>query len=148
LRKNWRKGKVVYSDCTVVESRAIAFQYFHAQRVFKEHVFTADPDSPSRLHPPPANLPSSDSVTPYSALLERKDVAPATLPFNLTYIFTATLNLGQPPAFRLSNTTSQRIPTLDTTGVIVPEPILNGTVTGPYFNATITSGLAFPRVYA
>ena len=61
--------------------------------------------------------------------------------FNVTYLFTANLELGNPPSG-----ISQKPITIPG-GVRVPEPILNGTVSGPYINATITSGLAAPEIY-
>lgn len=57
--------------------------------------------------------------------------------FNTTYLFTATVILSPAPPNPIT------IPG----GVVVPEPIVGGTVTGPYLNANITSGLATPRVY-
>lgn len=66
---------------------------------------------------------------------------PHSLPFNTTYLFTAKVLLGAPP------TDPSKNPVTIPGGAIVPEPILGGTVTGPYLNANITSGLATPRVY-
>jgi hypothetical protein len=67
------------------------------------------------------------------------------LPFNFTYLFTATLNLGPPPPSAKTDPI-----TIDgsspANGVIIPEPILNGTVTGSAINGSITSGLAFPSL--
>jgi hypothetical protein len=83
-------------------------------------------------------------ATPLSA--ERSDLATTTetaptLPFNTTYVFSVAIGLGQPPS-----TLSQKPITIPG-GVVVPEPILNGTVSGPAFNGTIISGLATPAQY-
>lgn len=67
-------------------------------------------------------------------ILER--AAPDAIPFGFTYAFTAHLNLGK-SLLRIA------IPG----GVVVPEPIANGTVSGPAINATITGGIATPAVY-
>ncbi|KAJ9603257.1 hypothetical protein H2200_012035 [Cladophialophora chaetospira] len=67
-----------------------------------------------------------------------RDTNPS-LPFNTTYLFTATLNLGPPS----NPITIQDTPSA---GVIIAEPILNGTVTGPALNGTITAGFAFPSL--
>lgn len=92
------------------------------------------------------------SLLPFLCLIYLSSTAPTTagtslasgpggLPFNVTYLFTATLGLGQPPSEIKSN------PITIFGGVRVPEPILNGTVSGPYLNGTITAGLAAPAVY-
>ena len=60
---------------------------------------------------------------------------PATLPFNVTYLFTAHLNLGAP---------ADPIPIPGSVRVL--EPITNGTVTGPAINATLFPGLALPAI--
>ena len=61
---------------------------------------------------------------------------PASVPFGLTYLFTAYLSLGKPLA-----------PIVIPGGVLIAEPITNGTVTGPSINATIIGGIATPAVY-
>ena len=60
---------------------------------------------------------------------------PAALPFELTHLFNAHLNLG-----------AAAKPITIQGGVLVVEPILNGTVAGPAMNATIYPGLALPAV--
>jgi hypothetical protein len=64
-----------------------------------------------------------------------KLVATPQLPFNFTYLFTAHLNLG-----------AAEKPITIPGGVRVVEPILNGTVTGPAINATISPSLAMPTI--
>ena len=73
------------------------------------------------------------SLALVSSALASQEAGP--LPFNLTYLFTAHLNVA--PATK---------PITIQGGVRVPEDILNGTVTGPVINATIYPGLAFPAV--
>ncbi|KIW59333.1 hypothetical protein PV05_03787 [Exophiala xenobiotica] len=79
--------------------------------------------------------------TPLS--VERSELATtaSALPFNTTYVFSVAIGLGQPPS-----TLTQKPITIPG-GVVVPEPILNGTVSGPAFNGTILSGLATPAIY-
>ncbi|KAK5242385.1 hypothetical protein LTR96_007222 [Exophiala xenobiotica] len=85
------------------------------------------------------------NATPLSA--ERSELATTTaaaaptLPFNTTYVFSVAIGLGQPPSTLTQN------PITIPGGVVVPEPILNGTVSGPAFNGTIISGLATPAQY-
>lgn len=62
--------------------------------------------------------------------------AAPTLPFNLTYAFTANLKLGTP---------NQPIPIPG--GILLTEPISSGVVSGPLINATVQGGLAVPYVY-
>ena len=62
--------------------------------------------------------------------------AAATTTFNITYAFTASLNLG-----------SAAKPSSIPGGVRVVEPITNGTVSGPLLNGTIEPGLALPSIY-
>lgn len=57
------------------------------------------------------------------------------LPFNLTYLFTAHLNLG-----------AVEKPIAIPGGVRVVEPIINGIVNGPAINATISPSLATPTI--
>ncbi len=90
----------------------------------------------------PSSISTTLLLSSFSLLFPQATSSPldanAMLPFNITYLFTATLNLG--PANKPVSINSN-------TGVIVPEQILNGTVTGPAINGTITAGLAFPSVY-
>ncbi len=87
------------------------------------------------------SLVQSCHGTPLS--VERSELATtaSTLPFNTTYVFSVAIALGQPPS-----TLTQKPITIPG-GVVVPEPILNGTVSGPAFNGTILSGLATPAIY-
>lgn len=71
----------------------------------------------------------------------------ATIPFNINYAFTARLTLGPPPASALKNPIPLTGGGGTRNGILLPSPILNGTVTGPSLNATITSGFAIPAVY-
>lgn len=64
----------------------------------------------------------------------------AHFPFKTTYLFTASVLLSHPTP---NSTTPITIPG----GIIIPEPILGGTISGPYLTANITSGLTTPRVY-
>ncbi|KAJ9607398.1 hypothetical protein H2200_008471 [Cladophialophora chaetospira] len=73
--------------------------------------------------------------------------AAATLPFNINYAFTARLTLGPPPASALRNPIPLAGGSGTANGILLPSPILTGTVTGPALNATITSGFAIPAVY-
>lgn len=57
------------------------------------------------------------------------------VPFKLSYLFTAHLGLGAPSK-----------PISITGGVLVDEPITNGTISGPAINATIKAGIAYPQV--
>lgn len=63
------------------------------------------------------------------------------LPFQPTYLFTANVSLGLPPQ------EIGKSPITIPGGVIVPEQILGGTISGPFLNATIVTGLATPQVY-
>ncbi|KAK4939349.1 hypothetical protein LTR10_020336 [Elasticomyces elasticus] len=58
------------------------------------------------------------------------------LPFNFTYLFTATLEIGKP-----SN------PIQIAGGTLLNEPVVAGTITGPAVNGTIQGGFAHPSVY-
>ncbi|KAK5089452.1 hypothetical protein LTR70_005965 [Exophiala xenobiotica] len=62
--------------------------------------------------------------------------ATASVPFNFTHIFNASLSLGKP---------SSSIPVPG--GVLVNEPITNGTVAGSAINGTILGGFAHPPIY-
>lgn len=62
-------------------------------------------------------------------------------PIETSYLFTAEVQLGPPPTEVSTN------PITIPGGVVVPESILGGTVSGPFLNATITAGFATPRVY-
>ncbi|CAO2657787.1 Nn.00g039130.m01.CDS01 [Neocucurbitaria sp. VM-36] len=69
-----------------------------------------------------------------NALTERSASTP--LPFGFAYAFTAHLTLGEPlPPIAIPG------------GVLITEPIINGTVSGAAINATITGGIATPSVY-
>lgn len=57
------------------------------------------------------------------------------LPFKLSYLFTAHLGLGAPSK-----------PISIPGGVLVDEPITNGTISGPAINATIKAGIAYPQI--
>ncbi|KAJ9130635.1 hypothetical protein NKR19_g9813 [Coniochaeta hoffmannii] len=57
------------------------------------------------------------------------------VPFELSYLFTAHLGLGAPSK-----------PIAITGGVLIDEPIANGTISGPAINATIKAGIAYPQV--
>ena len=57
------------------------------------------------------------------------------VPFELSYLFTAHLGLGAPSK-----------PITITGGVLIDEPITNGTISGPAINATIKAGIAYPQV--
>lgn len=75
----------------------------------------------------------TSTVTSSSLSKDSFSANAANLPFELQYLFTAQLNLGQPSK-----------PINVTDGVLIIEPILNGTVTGPALNATLTYSLATP----
>lgn len=90
---------------------------------------------------------STKTVLCFSTILGRSlassnRAAPAhsstPLPFNFTYLFTATLKLGDPSNIR---------PILIPGGYLVNEPIMSDTVVGPSINATVQGGFAHPSVY-
>jgi hypothetical protein len=85
-----------------------------------------------------ALVPTTTFASPVhgNGVIERTTSAPITPPFNLNYLFTAHLTLGKP------------LPTIPVPGgVLVPEPIVGGIVSGPAINATITGGIATPSIY-
>lgn len=69
-------------------------------------------------------------------------ISPFDATFDTTFLFTATIGLGQPPPGAMGPK-AITVPG----GVLVPEPIPNGTVAGPYINGTILGGLASPSIY-
>jgi hypothetical protein len=73
--------------------------------------------------------------TPIPSDLVARATTP-TLPFNFTYAFSASLMVGKP-----SNTITVA------GGVLIDEPIVSGTVSGPAVNGTIQGGLAHPSIY-
>lgn len=97
------------------------------------HILFSDPSSPRRTTLT-MQLRSFFSLAVLALTPSVIAQTPAN-PFNMTYIFTAHLNLGA-----ASN------PINVTGGVRVIEPILNGTVTGPILNGTINYSLATPTI--
>jgi hypothetical protein len=63
-----------------------------------------------------------------------------SLPFNLKYVFTATLNFG-PPAI-------QPVPLMGSCGISIPVPVVNGTVHGPGIQGVILGGTGQADLYA
>lgn len=83
------------------------------------------------------SLHGVDASPAAADVLSRTTISESPLPFNLTYLFTVHLSLGKPlPPIAIPD------------GVVVTEPIINGTVTGPALNATILGGVATPSVYS
>ncbi|KAI9814192.1 MAG: hypothetical protein M1827_003358 [Pycnora praestabilis] len=68
--------------------------------------------------------------------LDLVSVTSAASPPVLTSIFTATILLGAPLG-----------PIPIPGGILIIEPILGGSITGPVINGTILGGLAYPPVY-
>jgi len=78
------------------------------------------------------------STTSLASPIVERATLPTTLnlPFNFTYLFTATLHIGKPSNYIAIEG-----------GVLVNEPIVSGTITGPAVNGTIQGGFAHPAVY-
>lgn len=71
-----------------------------------------------------------------SPVQQRQSSTQPASPFGFTYAFSAHLSLGKPlPLVAIPG------------GVLIAEPITNGTVSGPLINATITGGIATPAVF-
>jgi len=84
----------------------------------------------------PLVLVSSVLGAPHSKDKDHAITSYPSLPFNISHLFHATINLEAAPA---------PVPIFG--GVLVTKQILNGTVSGPALNGTIKGGLAHPSVY-
>jgi Protein of unknown function (DUF3237) len=72
-----------------------------------------------------------------AAPIERSTLATTpTLPFNFTYLFSATLQIGTPSNYIAVEG-----------GTLINEPIVSGTIVGPAVNGTIQGGFAHPSIY-
>lgn len=79
----------------------------------------------------------SVAATSLAAPTERSTLATApTLPFNFTYLFSATLQIGTPSNYIAVEG-----------GTLINEPIISGTIVGPAVNGTIQGGFAHPSIY-
>lgn len=79
---------------------------------------------------------SAATAAPTMAKQNVARAASSALPFNFTYLFTASLDLGKPSNYITVEG-----------GKLVNEPVAKGTVEGPGLNGTIQGGFAHPSVY-